>query len=191
MSDRLASSTLSARSKANIRKLGLDSAGAASSPNLHGQLSPKLQASSPPLQSDSPPLFSVRQIEQEFENVSDQCVSGEVQHAQHAHVHYGHTHKISSTKKRVETVLAKQHDAAEGGGRRAALMEAGAHLWLAEELRAAASMLTGNKSNPRMCAERLDELCQALQAEACKQRWKGGDGAYGGEGGVAHASRAA
>lgn len=193
MEDRLASSTLSARSKANIRKLGLQSGESISSPSLSSPTSSRRRrtaVSSPSLQPPpptSPPpseAFNVQHIERKFESTS-------AEHTHVRHVHHGHAKHVSKTKARVEDVLARQSDAAHGGGRRAELMEAGAHLWLAEELRAAASMLSDGKRDPTACAERLDELSQSLQKEACMQRWNGGDGAYGGEGGVAHASRAA
>lgn len=87
--------------------------------------------------------------------------------------------------------MTAQIDAREGGHTRGQLMEAGAHLWLAEELRACAGLLSDvGAADPRTVAEKLDELAQALQAEGAAQRWEAGGGAYG-NGGVSQASRAA
>ncbi len=61
-------------------------------------------------------------------------------------------------------------EARDGSAQRANLLEAGAHLFLAEELRAAASLLSDDTADPRATAERLLELSDALQVEACKQR---------------------
>lgn len=94
-----------------------------------------------------------------------------------------------AARKRVERRLAEQHDAKEGGEVRSALLEAGAHLWLAEELRAAADMLSEGAADPRVACERLEELSAALQGEAGRQRWEVGGGTYGGP--VALASKAA
>ena len=85
--------------------------------------------------------------------------------------------------------MASQKDAREGGETRGNFLEAGAHLWLAEELRLCAGLLTGGTAHPRVAVKRLDDLAQALQAEGAAQRWESGGGAYGGS--VAQASRAA
>ena len=92
-------------------------------------------------------------------------------------------------RRNVERRLAEQHDAKEGGDTRAALLEAGAHLWLAEELRAAADLLSEGAADPRVACERLAALSEALQGEAGRQRWEVGGGTYGGP--VQLASKAA
>ena len=58
-----------------------------------------------------------------------------------------------AARRKVERRLAEQHDAKEGGDTRAALLEAGAHLWLAEELRAAADLLSEGAADPRVACE--------------------------------------
>ena len=59
----------------------------------------------------------------------------------------------------MERQMAEQKSLREGGGTRANLLEAGAHLWLAEELRAAASLLSDGAADPRVAAEQLEEIC--------------------------------
>ena len=80
----------------------------------------------------------------------------------------------------VESSLVERHEAQEGGAVKAAFVEAGAHLWLAEELRACASLLSDGAADPREAADRVSTLAQTLQAEAARQRWETGAGAYGG-----------
>ena len=101
----------------------------------------------------------------------------------------GHLPSHRGGRKYVEARLSDQHHAREGGEARGRLMEAGAHLWLAEELRACASLLTSDGAgDPRVASSRLEELAQALQAEGATQRWDAG-GSYGGS--VEQSSRAA
>ena len=86
--------------------------------------------------------------------------------------------------------MAEAKDLREGGGVKTSLMEAGAHLWLAEELRSCASILTDGGSDPRLAAEQLEMVAEALHAEGAAQRWETGEShAYGGN--VLQASRAA
>ena len=81
-----------------------------------------------------------------------------------------HMHVAPSRHKAAEKRLASMLEAREGGDQRASLLEAGAHLFLAEELRVAASLLSDGAADPRVAAERLLELADAMQVEACKQR---------------------
>ena len=101
----------------------------------------------------------------------------------------GHLPSHHGGRKYVEARLVDQKHAREGGATRGRLMEAGAHLWLAEELRACASMLADGAADPRVAASRLDELANTLQSEGAMQRWETGGGAYGGS--VNQANRAA
>ena len=167
MEDRLASSSLSARSKANIRKLGLQSGESISSPSLSPTSSGRRRTAV-----SSPSCNHHRQLRRR--EVLNACTLSASLRARRRStltcaMRITAMRSISKTKARVEDVLARQSDAAHGGGRRQN-SEAGAHLWLAEELRAAASMLSDGKRDPRACAERLDELSQSLQKEACMQR---------------------
>lgn len=66
--------------------------------------------------------------------------------------------------------MAEQTDTQMGGLTRAALLEAGAHLWLAEELRVAASLLSDGVADPWLTAERLIEVANALHSEANKHQ---------------------
>ena len=113
-----------------------------------------------------------------------------------------HAHVTPRRKKAAERRIAELLDARDGSAQRAAFLEAGAHLWLAEELRVAASMLSAGAADPRIAADRLLELSDALQAEACREKLEqrceadGGRHGHGRHGarrpaGVASASRAA
>jgi hypothetical protein len=170
---RLAGSKLSSRSKSLLADLQAELG--PSEPPLSPPLSPSL---SPPRRS-SPSLSALLPVRQPL-------VAAPVEGAAGGHVP---THR-AATQRLVERRLVEQRDQREGGGAQTQLLEAGAHLWLAEELRSAASLLSDGCADPRIAASRLQALAAYLQEEGCTQRWADGDGAYGG-GHVAKANRAA
>lgn len=73
-----------------------------------------------------------------------------------------HVRKARATERRITSML----EVRSGGAAPASFIEAGAHLWLAEELRAAASMLSDGHADPRVAVERLLALADSLQIEA-------------------------
>ena len=207
---RISASTLSDRSKSSLRRLQAD---------LGQGASPARTLSSPSFRTPSPPRRSVslspsphvvtasRHVARSPPQTPTSPSSARLAHAAdspsllpvrppilEAFVETGpsaggHLPSHRGGRKYVEARLSDQHHAREGGEARGRLMEAGAHLWLAEELRACASLLTSDGAgDPRVASSRLEELAQALQAEGATQRWDAG-GSYGGS--VEQSSRAA
>lgn len=172
---RLSTSSMSQRSVQRMQQLSasldLSLDGSAAAAALDGFVTPAPPAppwhlpsssSQQPLDEDSPPLTGTgRQPLWRSSTATSPLrpASAGKQRPPHAYV-------TPSRERAAQNRLASRVQAGNGSAERSRLLEAGAHLFLAEELRAAVSRLSDEATDPSAAGTRLLELSNALRAQA-------------------------
>ena len=172
---RLRTSSMSQRSIQRMQQLSasldLCSEGSTAAAALDGFVTPAPPAppwhspsssSQQPLDEDSPPLTGTgRQPLWRSSTATSPLrpASAGKQRPPHAYV-------TPSRERAAQHRLASRIQAGNGSAERSRLLEAGAHLFLAEELRAAVSRLSDEATDPSAAGTRLLELSNALRAQA-------------------------